>query len=134
MRRLPLFMLVATIAIFVAVGGVLATTHGTRTSEAEPGTATTTVTDSTVPALTLAADVPSSQPEAKATATPRRTKSKPATQAESTSGGGRANYCRDDCGDPGDASCGTGADLGHGSTGIVDDDRDGDGGDCGEGD
>jgi hypothetical protein len=134
MRRLPLFILVTTIAIVAAVGGALATTHGAQTNESEPGTATTGGGDPTVPAPMLAADVPPSQPEANATAAPRRTKSKPATQAESNSGGGRANDCWDDCGNPSDASCGTGANPGRGSTSVVDDDGDGDGGDCGEGD
>ena len=66
MKRLRLFILVSTIAIVVAVGGALATSHGTQTSGSEPGTATTGGSGATVPAPMLAADVPPSQPEATA--------------------------------------------------------------------
>ena len=128
MKRLPLFVLVATIAIVVAVGGALATTHGTQTSGPEPKIAVTTAA-----AAPLAADVPLGRPKTRVSATPPKAtaKPKPATHAASTAAKGRTKDCWDDCADPGESNCGSAAGGNHPSTGVVDDDGDGDGGDCG---
>jgi hypothetical protein len=134
MRRALVFGLVATLVIVAAVGVALATTHESKAGGSGSAEAGVGGVDASGRTPVLAGDVPPSQPDAKASVTPpAKTKPKPANKA-STSGGGRDNNCWDDCGDPGGSLCGSGASTSHGPTGVVDDDGDGDGGDCGEGD
>jgi hypothetical protein len=118
MRRISLFVLVATVVIVAAVGVALATTRGTQASGTEPA---------------AAGDVSPSQPAAKASATaPPQPRPKAPTHAAVTTGGDK--NCWDDCGDPGGSDCGSNTGTGHSSTSVIDDDGDGDGGDCGGGD
>jgi hypothetical protein len=135
MRRIPLFILVAMLAVVAAVGVALAITHGTQAAGSEPAAATPGGADTGAMTQAPAGNVPPSRPDAEASAMPPpKIKPKPATHAASTSGGGGDNTCWDDCGDPGGSNCTSSTGAGHTSTGVVDDDGDGDGGDCGDGD
>jgi hypothetical protein len=134
MRRVLLVGLVATLVVVAVAGVALATTHGSKAVGSGPAAAGSGVESESATTPVLAGDVPPSQPNASAAATPPPTSgSKPKTDASISSEGG-ANDCWDDCGDPGGSDCSSAAGTGHGSTGVVDDDGDGDGGDCGQGD
>ena len=123
MRRAPLFVIVVTLVIVAGVGVALATTHDAGTSVSAPADAGADVAAPTD-------DVPPSQQTTKAT---------PEAKAKAAAAKGEMD-CRDDCGSSPSAEendctddCGSPA-SGSASTVGVDDDRDGDGGDCGEGD
>ena len=132
MTRAPLFVIAVTLVIVAGVGVALAATRGTRAPAPAPANAAA----GEVAAPTIEGDVTPDQEAAKATpkAKPKPTKQAASHRATVTHGAGMAAHayvsgdekdCWDDCG----SSAG-----GASSTVGIDDDGDGDGGDCGEAD
>ena len=123
MRRAPLFVIVVTLVIIAGVGVALATTHDASTWVSAPADASADVaapTDDVTPVRQTSKATP--EAEAKAAAA----KGEMDCQDDcGSSPSAEENDCTDDCGSPASGSA---------STVGVDDDRDGDGGDCGEGD
>ncbi len=131
MRRAPLFILVVTLVIVAGVGGALAATHGKSTPVSAPAESGAGVTSPTIEG-DVTPDQPAAKTATKATPKPKsHSASREATALNAAattphpSLSGDEKDCWDDCG-----SSASGA----ASTVGIDDDRDGDGGDCGEGD
>ena len=124
MRRAPLFVIVVTLVIVAGVGVALATTQDASTSVSAPADAGAEVaapTDDVTPGQQTS----KATPEAKARAAAAPKGKKDCRDDCGSSASADENDCTDDCGSPASGSA---------STVGIDDDRDGDGGDCGEGD
>jgi hypothetical protein len=135
MRRAPLFVIAVALLIVAGVGVALAATHDTRptiTAPADAGAeaAAPTIEGDVTPSQQTATGTPEARP--KAITTPKKhVASHQATVTDAAAAtphaalSGDEKDCWDDCGSSASGSA---------SSAGIDDDHDGDGGDCGEGD